>query len=93
MRLLVFVTDDGKTDRTGPILFMREVPEAVLPPHPRSLTWRYFATISTGDALLGDDMAEAMAAMELHGYFVANRMIVPKPPSQVLLPQDVASQG
>jgi hypothetical protein len=45
MQLLVFVTDDGHGLTSGPTLFTLYQPGARLPPHPRSLAWRYFATI------------------------------------------------
>jgi hypothetical protein len=76
MRLLVFVTDDGVTpDATGPILFVREAPDAILPANPRGLDWRYFATILPNDPIMDDYRAAAEAAIEQHGYYVANRLI------------------
>ena len=75
MRLLVFVTDDGKPAGTGPIVFLPESPQAVLPPHPRSLPWRYFATIGDNDALLGDERNLILDAIEKTGHYIALRII------------------
>ncbi|HZY68950.1 MAG TPA: hypothetical protein VFE52_10200, partial [Devosia sp.] len=53
MRVLVFVTDDGKSrEGTGPTLLVADEPSAVLPAHPRSLAWKYFATVDLADSLL-----------------------------------------
>ena len=74
MRLMVFVTDDGTADGTGPLLFLRERPDAVLPKNPRALEWRYFATIDENDRLLGDDPV-AIERIAANGYYIANRLI------------------
>lgn len=75
MQILVFVTDDGRPNGTGPILFLPATPEAVLPPHPRSLSWRYFATVSEDDALLGDDKAAVLADIRDKGHHTAKRLV------------------
>lgn len=75
MQLLVFVTDDGRPNGTGPILFLPAAPEAALPPHPRSLTWRYFATVTEDDALLGEDKAAVLADIHEAGHHIANRIV------------------
>ena len=74
MHLLVFVTDDGKGGTTGATLYLPQNAEASLPPNPRSLEWRYFATISDRDELLAHSPG-AIEAIEQHGYFVTNRII------------------
>jgi hypothetical protein len=73
--LNVFVTEDGGPFGTGPILFLPTSPDAALPSHPRSLEWRYFATVGFDDAMLADDREAAIAAVESNGYYVANRLI------------------
>lgn len=73
--LNVFVTQDGDVFGTGPILFLPTTPDASLPGHPRSLAWRYFATISLEDALLEQDREKALAALDRFGFYVANRLI------------------
>lgn len=57
MRVLVFVSDDGTEDGTGPLLFLREHGQSILPPHPRALGWRYFATVEERDQLLQPNAA------------------------------------
>lgn len=75
MQLHVFVTDDGSTDGSGPILFLPLHPKAVLPPHPRSFEWRYFATIEDKDNILAIDRDAALSAIEDDGYYIAHRLI------------------
>jgi hypothetical protein len=75
MQLLVFVSDDGSEQGTGPILFVRDGPEAVLPDNPRALEWRYFATIQDGDQLLGGERGAALKSIAEVGHFIARRMI------------------
>ena len=74
MQLLVFVSDDGTADGTGPLLFLPAGPESALPRNPRSLEWRYFATIDEGDNLATSepDLKVALAAV---GYYIAHRLI------------------
>lgn len=76
MQVLVFVTDDGSSAGSGPILFLPDHPGAALPTHPRSLEWRYFATVSDKDALLTQDGDAALNALAMKGHFIAQRMIV-----------------
>ena len=75
MQLNVFVTGDGTPDGTGPILFLPISPTAALPPNPRALEWRYFATIEDKDSLLAPDRDQAMSAIGDEGYYIANRLI------------------
>jgi hypothetical protein len=75
MQLNVFVTDDGSPEGTGPILFLPISPGAAMPPNPRALEWRYFATIDDEDALLAGDREAALSAIEEDGYYIANRLI------------------
>jgi hypothetical protein len=81
MNILVFVTDDGTEAGTGPILFLRDLPTAVLPAHPRGLEWKYFATIPEGDPLLGEDRAAVRSALEDDEPFVAYRLLRQVPQS------------
>lgn len=75
-RMLVFVTDDGMSpDGTGPILVLEERPEAVLPRHPRSLSWRYFATVGIEDGLLAADRPAIEAAHAAGRAYVSPRLI------------------
>lgn len=75
MQLNVFATDDGSRDGSGPILLLPLDPQAVLPPHPRSLEWRYFATIEDKDNIPGTDRDAALSAIEDDGYYIAHRLI------------------
>jgi hypothetical protein len=75
MQLNVFVTEDGSDSGTGPILFLPISPKAALPPNPRSLEWRYFATIEDKDSLLAADREAALSAIEDDGFYVAHRLI------------------
>jgi hypothetical protein len=54
MNILVFVTDDGTEAGTGPILLLRDFATSAMPPHPRGLEWKYFATVTESDEILGD---------------------------------------
>lgn len=74
MQLLVFVSDDGTADGTGPLLFLPASPEAALPPNPRSLEWRYFATINEDDNLATSEPS-LMGSLATHGYHIAHRLI------------------
>jgi len=75
MKVLVFVTDDGTDAGTGPILFLKDFVSSTLPDHPRSLTWRYFATVDADDALLGEDRKAIRAALEQDEPFIAPRLL------------------
>jgi hypothetical protein len=75
MKVLVFVTDDGTEAGTGPILFVRDFATSTLPPHPRALEWKYFATVDEDDALLGDDRQAIQAALRNEESFIAARLL------------------
>jgi hypothetical protein len=76
MQVLVFITEDGKSaEGTGPTLIVEDRPLAVLPPNPRSLGWRYFATMKADDALFGSERARMRSALAKGRPFVSNRLI------------------
>jgi hypothetical protein len=76
MQVLVFVTDDGKaTEATGPTLVVANAPSAVLPPHPRSLDWRYFATMGSDDRLFGHERKKLMRALKSGQPFITPRLV------------------
>lgn len=81
MKVLVFVTDDGTDAGTGPILFVKDFAGATLPPHPRALGWKYFATVAEDDELLGEDRLAIRSALENDDSFIAPRLLrrVPAP--------------
>jgi hypothetical protein len=72
MNVLVFVTDDGSENGTGPILFLTESGRAALPPNPRSFPWRYFATVSSDDGLIEP---EAQQALSVDSSFISHRLL------------------
>jgi hypothetical protein len=74
MRVLVFVTDDGTEAGTGPVLFLKDFATSALPPHPRGLVWKYFATVNEDDELL-EDRAGINAALSDDEPFIAPRLI------------------
>lgn len=76
MRVLIFVTDDGTSrEGTGPTLFVAELPLTLLPTHPRSLSWKYFATVSLDDALLASQKAAIESALAHTGSYLWPRPI------------------
>jgi hypothetical protein len=75
MKVLVFITDDGTEAGTGPILFVKDFATSTLPPHPRGLKWKYFATVNEEDALLGDDRLAIIAALADDDSFIAPRLL------------------
>lgn len=76
MRLLVFVTDDGSADGSGPLLFLPDHKTSVKPRHPRSLEWRYFATIDEIDNLFAVDGVVGRKSIEDRGHYIATRLLV-----------------
>jgi hypothetical protein len=74
-RLLVFVTEVSAEATSGPILFIEERPDAVLPDNPRGLTWRYFATIGREDAMVAAERDEVEHGLRDDGYYISNRLI------------------
>lgn len=74
MQLLVFVTDDGTADGSGPVLYLPDSPDAALPRNPRSFEWRYFATIDETDNLAITE-PNLKKSIEATGYFIAQRLI------------------
>ena len=75
MKILVFVTDDGTDAGTGPVLFLKDAATSALPVHPRGLEWKYFATVTEDDALLGDERQDIAAALEQDEPFIAQRLL------------------
>jgi hypothetical protein len=76
MQLLVFVTDDGiSPEGTGPILVIEEMPSAVLPPHPRSLSWKYFATVGLDDSLVAAERAAIDASVRDGRPYISSRLV------------------
>jgi len=76
MQVLVFVTDDGKSvEGSGPTLVLLDAPTAVLPPNPRAMQWRYFATMRSGDSLFSAEAARMQSALTNGTPFVTDRLI------------------
>jgi len=75
MNILVFVTDDGTEAGTGPILFLKDFATSSMPEHPQGLEWKYFATVTEGDELLGEDRKAITLALESDEPFVAHRLL------------------
>ena len=76
MQVLVFVTDDGRgCEATGPMLVIEDVPSASLPPNPRSLAWRYFATMRAEDVLFGSEGARMRAVLARRRPFITDRLV------------------
>jgi hypothetical protein len=76
MQVIVFVTDDGQSaDGTGPMLFLRDDPASALPPHPRSLSWRYFATVPLRDHMFSEDRMAVERALTNGKPFIAQRLV------------------
>lgn len=79
MRILVFVTDDGQSlEGTGPIVYLIDAPAAILPRHPRSMQWRYFATMDSDDVILEEERPQLLAALERGKPFLSSRLIAGK---------------
>jgi hypothetical protein len=72
MQLLVFVTDDGGPEGSGPLLFVDHQRRTTLPPHPRSLEWRYFAAIDMEDDLFVLHRSAALPALRADGFYISN---------------------
>jgi hypothetical protein len=75
MNVLVFVTDDGTEEGSGPILFLKDFATAAMPAHPRALEWKYFATVTEADEVLGEDRAAIRLALEQDEPFIAYRLL------------------
>lgn len=75
MQLLVFVTDDGSPEGSGPLLFVESHPLSSLPPNPRSLEWRYFATIGREDVMFMSESATGLPALAKDGFYISNRLV------------------
>lgn len=74
MQLVVFVTDDGTPDGSGPILFIQDHPTASLPQHPRELPWKYARNIASDDELLTGEGPSALDALLRDGYYLSHRL-------------------
>jgi hypothetical protein len=69
MQVRIFLTDNGSTDGTPPVLYLEDRPGVIAPPHPTNGRWKYFATVKLGDpvlALEGDRLKAALAAGHHH---------------------------
>lgn len=75
MKVLVFVSDDGTDAGTGPILFIKDVPDAILPPNPRGMAWRYFATVDVADQLLDDERDAIRRSLSDDEPYIAHRLL------------------
>jgi hypothetical protein len=76
MQLLVFVTDDASPEGSGPTLFVAAEPGAMLPLNPRTLSWRYLATIDERDRIFDVHGRDAKQAIRSRGFFISNRLPV-----------------
>ena len=72
MQILVFFSDDGTPNGSGPILFIQDHPSASLPPHPRDLQWRYHANIALDDEIFVAQGAEALEGLLRDGYYMTS---------------------
>ena len=70
MNVMIFVTDDGGPNGTGPTLYMADTPHAALPPHPRSLSWRYLATVPENDGILSFAGQHVRDVIEADGHCI-----------------------
>ena len=76
MQVLVFVTDEGSgSEGSGPMLVIEDVASATLPPNPRSLSWRYFATMRSEDVLFGSERARMHNVLARKRPFITNRLV------------------
>jgi hypothetical protein len=76
MQVLVFVTDDGRSaEGTGPTLIVEASPVATLPPNPRSLEWRYFATMESEDLMFGSEGFRMRQNLDRGKPHISNRLI------------------
>lgn len=75
MQLLVFVTDDGTPEGSGPLLFVENHPFSHLPANPRSLEWRYFATIGKDETMFLSDRAAGLPALARDGFYISNGLV------------------
>jgi hypothetical protein len=76
MQVLVFVTDDGKAvEGSGPTLIIEDRAQAVLPPNPRALGWRYFATMKAEDAMFGSEAARMRKALKGGKPYITNKLV------------------
>jgi len=75
MKILVFITDDGTEAGSGPVLFLKDFATSSMPPHPRGLEWKYFATVTENDELLGEDRKAIKLALEQDEPFIAQRLL------------------
>lgn len=75
MLVMVFVTDDESNEGTGPLLYVLESPDAVLPPHPRGLAWWYFATLGLDDNIFVRERTEVEIALQDRGAYVSKRLV------------------
>ena len=75
MLVMVFVTDDGSDDGSGPLLFMGEWRESALPPNPRDLEWRYFATVSLDDQMFGSERDKVRDTLLGGKPFISQRLV------------------
>ena len=76
MQVLVFVSDDGRSPHgVGPTLILEDRATAVLPPHPRSLNWRYFATMRAEDAMFGSETSRMRDTLRRGRPFVTSRLV------------------
>jgi len=76
MKVLLFITDDGKSvEGTGPALLVRDAADAVLPPHPRGFDWRYFASMDLDDAMLTEQRTRAASALNRIGWYTTPMLI------------------
>jgi hypothetical protein len=78
-RLLVFVTETGPESTSGPVLFIEERADAVLPANPRGLAWRYFATIGREDAMVAEEREAIEVGLEEDGHYISSRLISAPP--------------
>ena len=74
MLVMVFVTDDGSAEGTGPLLYLGEWPGASLPANPRGLHWRYFATLAMEDHMFLLERAEVEAALSEGAPYISQRL-------------------
>ena len=74
MQLAVFVTDDGSPHGSGPMLFVEDPSSSDLPANPRSLGWRYFATIDEDDVLFMPERPRGLSALEEDGFYISDRL-------------------
>jgi hypothetical protein len=74
MQVRMFLTDNGSSHGTAPVLYLEDRPGVIAPPHPHNGQWTYFATVKLGDPILAVEADRLKTSLEAGQHHISAQL-------------------